>query len=416
MRKVVLTSFSAFVSVAGVFADEAYRQPPSDVLRVLHAPPTPEALVSPSGAEMLLVERMVYPPVAELARPILRIAGLRIDPGNNGPYNAVVYRSMMVQRLDGNAAAVRVVIPADAEITSPLWSPDGKRFAFANLTRNAVELWIGEGGTGQVRKVERVRVNAALTTNATSLNAGRTALRWMPDSRGLLVETVPDGRGAPPQEMAVPPGPHTQESFGKAGPAPTFEDLLKNAHDEDLFDYYALSQLVFVDCTNGRVTPYGKAAIFASVEPSPNGQDVLVARVHKPYSYFHPFEAFPKEVEVWDRSAKVVYQVASLPLADRVPIEGVPTGPRNYHWIPTEPASVYWVEAMDGGNPKEKVPHRDRILIASLPVGSAGPRELLKVEQRFQRIEFGELGAFALVTDYERNKRWVRTFAVDPKI
>src|SRR3954463_5128195 len=147
MRKVVLTSFSAFVSVAGGFADEAYRQPPSDVLRVLHAPPTPEALVSPSGAEMLLVERMVYPPVAELARPMLRIAGLRIDPGNNGPYNAVVYRSMMLQRLDGNAAAVRVVIPADAEITSPLWSPDGKRFAFANLTRNAVELWIGEGGT-----------------------------------------------------------------------------------------------------------------------------------------------------------------------------------------------------------------------------------------------------------------------------
>ena len=415
MSKAVLILFSAFMFVAGVFADEAYRQPPPDVLRVLHAPPTPEAVVSPSGAEMLLVERMVYPPVAELARPMLRMAGLRIDPSNNGPYNAVVYRSAVLQRLDGTAAAVKITLPADAEITSPLWSPDGNRFAFTNLTRSTVELWIGEGGTGQVRKVEGVRVNAALTTNATPLNAGRTAVRWMPDSRRLLVDTVPDGRSASPQETAVSPGPHTQESFGKAGPAPTFEDLLKNAHDEDLFDYYALSQLAFVDCTNGRVTPYGNAAIFASVEVSPNGQDVLVAHVHKPYSYFHPFEAFPKEVEVWDRSAKVVYQVASLPLADRVPIDGVPTGPRNYRWIPTEPASVYWVEAMDGGNPKEKVPHRDRILIASLPVGSAGPRELLKVEQRFQRIEFGESGTFALVTDYERNKRWVRTFVVDPK-
>ncbi len=416
MRKLVLASFSAFLFLAVGFADEPYHQPPPDVLHVLNAPSTPEAVVSPSGAEMLLVERILYPPISDLARPMLRIAGLRIDPGNNGPHNAFLYRSVTLQRLDGNTAAVKVALPGDAEVTLPVWSPDGKRFAFTNMTHSAVELWIGDGGTGQVRKVEGIRVNAALSSSPTPFNPGRAPLQWMPDSRSLLVEGVPEGRGAPPQEGAVSPGPHTQESFGKAGPAPTYEDLLKNAHDEELFDYYAASQLVFIDCVNNSVKPYGKAAIFASVEPSPNGQDVLVARVHKPYSYFHPFEAFPKEVEVWDRAGKTVYQVASLPLADRVPIEGVPTGPRNYHWIPTEPASVYWVEAMDGGNPKETVPHRDRILVASLPsAGAAQPRELMKVEQRFQRIEFGESGTFALVNDYERNKRWVRTFSVDLK-
>ena len=409
MRKILL--FIAFA--AGTFADEAYRQPPPEILHILNAPPTPEAMVSPAGTETLLVERILYPPVAELARPMLRIAGLRIDPGNNGPHNAVVYRSITLQRLDGNAAAVKVALPGNAEVTTPVWSPDGKRFAFTNITPSAVELWVGEGGTGQAHKVSGVRVNAALTSNPTPYSAGRTAFQWMPDSRTLLVETVPDGRGAPPQETTLPPGPHTQESSGKAGPAPTYEDLLKNAHDEDLFDYYTTSQLALVDCAGNSVKPYGKAAIFAGMEASPNGQDVLVARIHKPYSYFHPFEFFPKEVEVWDRSAQTVYKVASLPLADRVPIEGVPTGPRNYHWIPTEPAAMYWVEAMDGGNPKEKVPHRDRILIASLPVSAAGPRELMKMEQRFQRIEFGESGTFALATDYDRNKRWVRTFAVD---
>ncbi len=416
MRKTAFVFFSAFAFAAVGFSDEAYRQPPPDVLRVLNAPLTPEPVVSPTGTEMLLMERILYPPVTELARPMLRIAGLRIDPENNGPHSAVLYRSIALQHLGGSAGAVQVALPPDAEAMLPVWSPDGKRFAFARVTHNAVELWIGDGGTGQVHQVSGVRVNAALSSPMTIYSPGRAALQWMPDSRHLLVESVPEGRGAPPQETAVPPGPHTQESFGKAGPAPTYEDLLKNAHDEDLFDYYATSQLVLVDSANDAVKPYGKAAIFASVEPSPNGGDVLVAQVHKPYSYFHPFESFPKEVEVWDRSAKVAYKVASLPLADRVPIEGVPTGPRNYHWIPTEPASVYWVEAMDGGNPKEKVPHRDRILVASLATGAgAEPRELMKVEQRFQRIEFGESGTFALVNDYERNKRWVRTFSVNPQ-
>ncbi len=203
--------------------------------------------------------------------------------------------------------------------------------------------------------------------------------------------------------------------MGKAGPAATYEDLLKNAHDEDLFEYYATAQLAFVDSATDKISSYGKPGIFAAVEPSPDGEDVLVARIHKPFSYFHPVNAFPKELEVWDHSAKLVYKLASLPLEERVPIDGVPTGPRNYHWIPTERASLYWVEAMDGGNPKEKAPHRDRIMIAKLPLSGAEPQELMKVEQRFSRIEFGESGALTLISDYERNKRWIRTFALNPK-
>lgn len=394
-----------------VSADEPYAKPPAEVLKVLNAKPTPEAVVSPKGDTMLLVERILYPTVAELARPTLRIAGLRIDPENNGPHNAFLYSSLSLQRLEPGAAPIAVALPAGAEIAPPLWSADGKHFAFTNRTGSAIELWFGDGVTGQVRKVEGVRLNAALTS------IGRpSTMQWMPDNRHLLVETVPAHRGKAPDEASLPAGPHTQESFGKAGPAPTYEDLLKNAYDESLFDYYGTSQLAMADATTGKTTPYGKPAIFASVEVSPDGKQVMVARIHKPYSYFHPMQAFPKEVEIWDSSGKMTFQVASLGLADRVPIEGVPVGPRNYHWIPTEPATAYWVEAMDGGNPKEKVPHRDRIVMAKLPLGKgAEPQELMKVEQRFQRVEFGEKGTFALVTDYERNKRWIRTYSVDPQ-
>ncbi len=415
MRKTLLKGLLVLLPLSFAVADEPYRKPPAEILRVLDAPTPPEAVVSPTGSEMLLLERILYPPISDLAQPMLRIAGVRINPKNNGPHNAFLFKSLALQHLNGSTQ-IKIALPPGAEITSPEWSPDGKHFAFTNITDNAIDLYVGEAASGSIHQVKGVRINEALGAGGGGFGGGqRTPVQWMPDSQTLLVESVRTDRGAPPQEPAVQPGPHTQESTGKAGPAPTYEDLLKNAHDEDLFDYYGTAQLAFVDARSGKVTLYGKAGIFTTLEPAPNGQDILIARIHKPYSYFHPFNSFAKEVEVWDRSGKLVYKVASLPDEERVPIGGVPTGPRDYHWLPTQPASLYWVEAMDGGNPKETAPHRDRILIARITASGAEPQELMKVEQRFSRIEFGESGTLSLVSDYDRKKRWVRTYSIDPE-
>jgi len=409
--KLIAVGVISLCAISFLQADDLYKKPPQDVLKVLNAPPSPEVIVSPTGTQALFVERILYPPISDLAQPMLRIAGLRINPRNNGPHNAFLYRSVTLRNLNSSdTGEIRVKLPSGAEIMPPRWSPDGKQFAFANLTDTAVELWLGDASSGQVRPIKGVRLNAALTSLLHP-----SPLQWMPDNRTLMIEAVPEGRTAPKEGFSIPTGPHTQESLGKAGPAPTYEDLLKNAHDEELFDFYGTSQLLFVDTASGKVSPCGKPAIFASVEPSPNGQDLLVARIHKPFSYFHPYTSFAKDVEAWDRSGKTVFKVASLPVEDRVPIEGVPTGPRNYHWMPTESTSIYWVEAMDGGNPKETVPHRDRIMVAKLASSGTEPQELMKVEQRFNRIEFGDSGTLTLVTDYERHKRWVRSFALNPR-
>jgi dipeptidyl aminopeptidase/acylaminoacyl peptidase len=137
-----------------------------------------------------------------------------------------------------------------------------------------------------------------------------------------------------------------------------------------------------------------------------------VARLHRPFSYLFPDSDFPKDVEVWDAKGKLVYKVASLPLADQVPIDGVITGPRSVRWRPSEPATLVWVKALDNGNPKNKVPHRDSIMTLKAPF-SGQPVELFKTEQRFGNMSFGEKGGLMLVSDYERDKRWVRTFVLD---
>jgi dipeptidyl aminopeptidase/acylaminoacyl peptidase len=236
--------------------------------------------------------------------------------------------------------------------------------------------------------------------------------RWMPDGRSLLCRLVVAGRGEPPAENRVPRGPIVQESYGKKSPAPTYQDLLKSSHDEDLFDYYAAAQLALIDSQTGRVTPVGKPGVIESARASPDGRHFLVARLHRPYSYLLPASLFPKEVEVWDRAGKVEFKLASLPLADQVPLGGVPQGPRSYAWRPTEPATLCWAEALDEGNPKKKVPHRDRVLMLKAPF-QGRPVELAKVAERFVGLTWAEQGGLAFLRDYDRKRQRTRLVLVN---
>ena len=55
-------------------ADTPYRMPPKAIADVLNAPPLPVFIVNPAGDGFAMVTPR-YPPVADLARPMLRIAG-----------------------------------------------------------------------------------------------------------------------------------------------------------------------------------------------------------------------------------------------------------------------------------------------------------------------------------------------------
>ncbi len=366
-------------AAAATPAELTYQKPPREILEVLQAAPPPLISVSPTHDYAILMQPLRYPPIAEVAQPMLRLAGLRIDIHSNGPHLAPYSTSYSIKRLS-DASDIAVSTPAGAKLGAPVWSPDGKQFAFSNTTANGIELWIGATAGGQTRRISGVRLNAVM---------GQPIV-WLPDSRTLLVRLVPDGRGQPPAESETPSGPHVQESSGRSGPVVTFEDMLSTPHDEDLFDYYSTAQLAFLeaplDGASPKLLPAGNPGIFATADPSPDGRCLLVSRVHRPYSYLYPVFRFPEAVEVWDRAGKKLYQLADLPLADRIPVEGVRTGPRDYEWRPDEPASLVWVEAMDGGNPKEKAPHRDRILTLDAPFQSQ-PREIFETVERFTSFE-----------------------------
>jgi len=400
-----------------------YNQPPKNILDVMLAPSLPRPMVSPTNDSILLVSLQEYPSILRVATPFLRLAGVRVEPRNHSKHDtpggygitpcATGFDLVHVVVGEQNDAAqnqsapIKIALPAGACPGEPMWSADGKRFAFVNLAAESVELWIGDAKTGAVHSVPGARLNPMFDD----------AVQWMPDQKTLLVKLVPKGMGAPPPQPVLPPGPSIQETTGEKGQSSTYEnrDTLTNKHDEDVFDYYAASQLALVNAATSAITPIGKPANYETLDPAPDGRHVLVTAIHKPYSYVTTYDRFPKEVEVWDVSQGshvAAHTIASLPLADRVPIHGVPTGPRDFSWRATDPATLVYAEALDGGDWNVNVPERDKIMLLKSPFTSPAV-EISRMQQRYAGFDWSEQPSTALLSEYDNNRHWRKGFILN---
>jgi dipeptidyl aminopeptidase/acylaminoacyl peptidase len=408
-------SLSNAASAPGASNDLAsgYNQPPKNVLDVMRAPMPPYPLLSPAQDMILLVSVQAYPSISRVATPFLRLAGVRVEPKNHSKHDTPggygitrCFTGFEIVRI-ADGAQIHIALPEGACPGVPIWAADGKRFAFANIAPDAVELWIGDAMTGEIHQVPGAHLNPMFNDE----------VQWMPDQETLLVKLVPEGMGAPPPEPIVPIGPSIQETDGSKGQSSTYEnrDTLGNTHDEDVFDYYAASQLALVDAATAGIMPLGKPRNYESLAPAPDGQHILVSAIHKPYSYVTTYDRFPQEVEVWDVSGHSLvraHTIASLPLADRVPIDGVPLGPRDFSWRATEPATLIWAEALDGGDWNVNVPARDKIMLQKAPFDSP-PVEITRTEERFVRLLWSDHPNVAFLFEHDENRHWRRTFIVD---
>jgi dipeptidyl aminopeptidase/acylaminoacyl peptidase len=383
-----------------------YDLPPQYVLDVLHAPAPPRPVLSPTRASALLLSWVSYAPMAQVAEPFLKLAGVRVEPRTHRKHDTPGGYGVApcAQTLSIVDIATRrdtpIALPAGGCADGFSWAPDGATFAFRNTSRDAVELWAGSRD-GATHRVGSVRLNPMLGS----------ALQWA-DNKMLLIKLVPDDIGAPPAATPGSDGPRVQESTG-GGEFSTYEarDTLRNQSDAALFEYYGTSQLAFVDVAGGAVTRVGAPAVLSEIDLAPDGEHILVTSIRKPYSYAVTYGRFAHDVEVWDRSGKAT-TLARLPIADHVPIHGVATGPRDHSWRPTEPATLVWAEALDGGDWKTKVPARDKVLMQSAPF-TGQPVEIARTEQRTTGIDWSERRGAGLLQEYDNNRHWRRTFVID---
>ena len=386
---------------------QKYLLPPQNIIDVFDAEPPAQISVSPNKQQIALIKARAYPTIMELSQPMYRLAGARINPKTNGPHRAsglpgTGINSIVLKKIDGGAETT-VTMPPQARISHVKFSPDGAHLAFLQTKDTGIELWIANAATGAAK---------AVVTGSDRINAtGGDPCDWLHDNVTMVCELVPASRGAAPVEPMVPSGPTVHENYGKAAPAPTYEDLLKNPYDDTLFDYYFTSQLASINTATGTKTPIGKTGIFNNVTPSPSGQYVLVSKIRKPFSHTVPANGFNQDIEVWSRDGDVK-KLADRPSREGMTLTGVEAGPRSFQWRADQPATVLWVEALDGGDNRVKVPFRDKIVSLAAPF-SAQPTELTKTEWRYAGISYTDTG-IALLNENDRASRRTRTWLMEP--
>ena len=409
-RRLLARALPAFVLIAAfagpVLAQTAavYQQPPAPIADILDTLPSPTPSLSPDRTTLALFDRSNLPPIAELAEPMLRLAGYRINPRNNGPANSRVswLTGLSFQPVAGGSARP-VALPQGSRFVSPSWSPDGQSVGLLMDAPTGLELWVVDVATATARKLTDARVNAA--------SGG--GFDWLPDSSGLLARMTPEGRGAAPDVTRAPSGPTIEESMGRTAPARTYQDLLRSAGDEALYAHYFTSQLTLVPL-QGRARTIGAPAVYLGASVSPDGRHLLRTRVKAPYSYVVPANLFPAEVEVTDLNGRVLHRVADLPLRDDIPtpFDAVAPGPRSVQWRADAPATLVWTEAQDGGDPRTPAEVRDRVFTLAAPFAGR-PVPLVDLQDRYAGVIWGDADT-ALVLSREFNNRQETRFLVDP--
>jgi dipeptidyl aminopeptidase/acylaminoacyl peptidase len=397
---IAVSSFALAIGLAApAVAQQGYQTPPQAVTDIVTRAPSPGVSVSPDGTQMLLLERVALPPVADLAKPMEKLAGLRLDPSINDRHGTRAAVGLSLQDI-ARGTVRRVALAADPDIADVAWAPDGSKLVFTNTRADAIDLYVLDAKTAQARKVMSGGVNP-IFQNA----------RWLTDG-SLLVLTIPDKRGPMPVRPLTPVGPAIQEATGgKAAQTRTYQDLLQNPHDEAMFAWLATSQPVIL-AADGTRRAVGVPRIYTSVRASPDGNYLLMEWLERPFSYQVPWSRFPVTSAVYTSDGKLVQTIATQPLADALPVQGVVTGRRNIEWHPTEGALLLWSEAQDGGDPRVKSANRDNLLALAAPF-TGTPRLLARLEDRIAGTYGIERSDDLIVRDYDRDTRTMRETLVD---
>lgn len=397
-------------------SEEAYRLPPKAIARLVDGATDPSVSLQPTEKKwIVLLHRPNLPSIAEVSAEELRLAGFRINANTYAPSRADYYIGMSMQRV-GDPERTQLKIsglpPAPGnsaflELGYVRWSPDGKRFAFCIYDPlYGLELWMVEASDRRaVCLLPGMRLNAVCSDPFT----------WNADSNTIIAKFIVEDKRVP-QKPSVPRGPVIQENLSsKPAPSRTFQDLLKDRHDRRMFEHYTICQLGVVDVQACTMRPIGEPAAFRRAAPSPDGQYLLVDAMVPPYAYMMPAGRFPRKVEVWDaNTGEVDCVVAEIPLQDKIPIafDGVGEGPRGIGWRADSPATLYWAEAQDGGDPNQEAEIRDCIFTLSAPF-TGNPRRLASLPWRYAGIVWGS-DSVALVSERKYKTRSARSYLIAP--
>lgn len=401
MIRMILLALLLLSNIA--FANSGYQRPSKMMADLVDAPRRPSLTISHDRQWLALMQRPGAPNINELAQPEEKLAGLRINPAifsrsrSNG-YTGIELRSLT------NEKRIQLTNLPKGKLMDVSFSPDDKQLAFIVENDDGLTLWRYDINSKKASQVSAKKINASL---------GGAKYRWKRDSSGFYTRLTVTKANERPIESSNTIEPVIQTSTGEKAAVRTYSNLLKTPHDEALFSFLTTSQLAEISL-QGKVTPLGKPGIIRQYSMSPNGEYLLVSQYKKPFSYLVPASRFPLLTQVWNTQGKLVKTIADLPSGESIPkgFDSVREGRRSIDWRDDKAATLYWAQALDGGNMSNDVPFHDSVYTWQAPFNKK-PVELMKMERRYSGIQWSN-DNFAIASDWRFSDRQVRSWKFSP--
>ncbi len=381
-----------------------YQKPSAEILQLAEYDRPPAVFMDSKKEWMIFSYRPTYKSLEDLNQEEIKLAGLRVNPTTNISSTMAYSNNLKIRRRTDKTETQVQGLPQNPRIASYSFSPDETKLAFTNTTAKGVELWVVDLATATARRLTADNLNA---------NTG-SPYAWYKDGTALLVRQVPENRPALLNpKAALPTGPTVSTADGKVSQNRTYQDLLKNPLDETNFETLMRAELVRVPLS-GNAQKVKDADFYLGMSFSPDGSYLMLTTLHRPYSYIVPLGRFPMTTTVYDRNMAVVKTVNEVPLTEVMPkgFSATRTGRRELGWRDDRPATLFFAEALDGGDPAQKVDFRDALYTWDAPF-SGNPQPLFKTAQRFEDIQWGN-EQVAVVTDSWYDTRSQRTYLLNP--
>lgn len=375
--------------------DLKYQRPPKAIEDLILAPATPSIMLSPNKQAFAVLSISDIPSIEEQSKEELKLAGVRTLQNTNAPKYKTKIKGIEIKAIKGNPINEGVVkgFTNDVNILSVIWAPNAKYLLATVEQENGVYLWLVDAANLSAKQLSNTPLN---------LFFGSRMIQWAPDSKSIVAAFIPKDRGAAPLNVAGAIAPVIQTSEGKSTPARTYQDLLIDKYSCLQFDYYASSEILSVSIEDGSVNKLAEAGIIPMLNYSPNGEYLLMQEISTPYSYVVPYTYFPTTTKVINIKTKEVKNIYTKPLieTDFISKNSTSPYPRAYGWRADMPATLYWVEPLDGGDGKLEVENRDILMTLAAPF-TAKPSQLAKTQYRFSDVVWGDANnAFVLMYDF----------------
>jgi dipeptidyl aminopeptidase/acylaminoacyl peptidase len=395
-----------FLSLFATTAQDqlTYQTPPAEILELAEAPLAPRVWITDSGEHMLLMHRSPYKSIAELSEPELRLGGLRINPVTHIGSRTTYYHNLQIQKPGEPGSRQVSGLPKNPRLANFSLSPDEQALAMTHTTDQGVELWMVDLERAAARRLTGPQLNANLGD----------AVNWFKDSQSVLVKMLPaDRKPLIEREDRVPTGPTIATNDGKMAQNRTYQDLLKNPDDAFNFEQLARSELRRVHL-DGRISLWKGAAMYDRISFSPDGNYLMAVTLEKPFSYLVPYYRFPSTTAIYNVDGTLVSKVLEVPLIEDLPkgFMAERPGRRDLSWRNDQPATLVYVEALDGGDPAVEVPFRDQVFLLEPPFDGQGT-PVLKTINRFGGILWGN-ATTAIATDRWWDTRNTKTYLFNP--